>query len=80
MGALMIGVTLIGLTRADEHPPRVTSHSAEYCDVLARRVELLLATAPQPPSVGAVELAGQGRRLCNQGQMRGGIMRLRMAP
>jgi hypothetical protein len=77
--ALLCGLAPILPARAEERPPRVTSQSAEYCAVLVRRVEALLVVPSHPSSEEAVELAAEGRRLCDQGHMRGGIMRLRMA-
>ncbi|PZW41040.1 hypothetical protein C8P66_12227 [Humitalea rosea] len=56
-------------------PLRVTTDSAEYCDVLARRI----AAAPEAGSEPAFTLAEEGRRLCEAGHIRTGIARLRRA-
>lgn len=59
--------------------PKVTSHSIEYCNKLANRIDALLVEAPMAPPSEVGELASEGQRMCAHGQMRGGIMRLRKA-
>jgi len=59
-------------------PLRVITHTREYCDQLsARAVELRRLRAT--PLAQAELLAIEGDRLCAQGQIRPGIMRLRRA-
>jgi hypothetical protein len=63
---------------AGSEVPRVITHTREYCEALSARVgELREARAPAPAE--AVLLAAEGDRLCAQGQIRPGIMRLRRA-
>ena len=60
-------------------PMQVTSDTVEYCQQLLGRVSDLqrLASAPVPHEV--VDLTAEGQRMCDHGQTRGGIMRLRSA-
>ena len=60
-------------------PMQVTSDTPEYCQQLLVRVSDLqrLASAPLPREV--VDLTSEGQRMCDHGQTRGGIMRLRSA-
>jgi hypothetical protein len=59
--------------------PKVTSHSLEYCEMLAGRFNALAFEAAVPPSSEVVDLSTEGQRMCALGQVRGGIMRLRKA-
>jgi hypothetical protein len=60
-------------------PARVTTDTAEYCDTLRARVESMLrARAGSAPS-DASQLTAEGTRLCDRGEARGGILRLRQA-
>jgi hypothetical protein len=57
----------------------ITSDTPEYCQKLLNRISELvrLATAPVPRE--ASDLTTEGQRMCDHGQTRGGIMRLRSA-
>lgn len=57
--------------------PKVTSHSVEYCDKLAARINALVFEARVAPPSNVIELSDEGQRMCASGQVRGGIMRLR---
>jgi hypothetical protein len=60
-------------------PQRVTSDTPEYCLRLSDRVsELVRVTSPPPPEE-VTALSSEGHRMCDQGQTRGGILRLRRA-
>jgi len=59
--------------------PKITSHSQAYCDHLSERLDAMIVVAHIPPSSEMISLAEEGRRMCDLGQMRGGIMRLRRA-
>ena len=59
--------------------PKITSHSQAYCDHLSERLDAMILVAHIPPSSEMIGLAEEGRRMCDLGQMRGGIMRLRRA-
>jgi hypothetical protein len=60
-------------------PMEITTDTPEYCHKLLNRIgEMVrLATAPIPRE--ASDLTSEGQRMCDHGQTRGGIMRLRSA-
>ncbi|HQT78294.1 MAG TPA: hypothetical protein PLD10_14665 [Rhodopila sp.] len=60
-------------------PVEVTSDTREYCQHLLDRVSdmVRLSAAPVPPEV--TTLSAEGERLCDHGQPKGGILRLRRA-
>ena len=60
-------------------PMRVTTDTAEYCHQLDDRLAHALSTTSKPPSPEVEELASDGRRMCSQGEIRAGILRLRQA-
>src|SRR5471030_1394631 len=64
---------------AQAGPIEITTDTREYCQKLLNRIgELVrLATAPVPRN--ATDLTTEGQRMCDHGQTRGGIMRLRSA-
>lgn len=57
--------------------PIITSDTPAYCGVLKNRINGL--TRGGAVSNEAVTLSAEGERMCEQGQIRGGIMRLRRA-
>jgi hypothetical protein len=57
----------------------VTSDTPEYCLQLLDRVSELVRVAEAPPPEEVTSLSSEGRRMCDQGKTRGGIMRLRRA-
>ena len=57
--------------------PIITSDTTAYCGVLRNRITGL--TRGGAVSNEAVILSAEGKRMCEQGQIRGGIMRLRRA-
>lgn len=63
---------------AEDQPMRVTTDTLEYCLQLHDRVEEMSRVAPAPPPE-VTSLATEGQHLCEQGQLRGGILRLRRA-
>lgn len=58
---------------------RVTSDTPEYCLELLDRVSELVRLADTPPPQDVTRLSSEGQRMCDQGQTRGGILRLRRA-
>jgi hypothetical protein len=60
-------------------PMEITTDTPEYCHKLLNRISEIvrLATAPIPRK--ASDLTLEGQRMCDHGQTRGGIMRLRTA-
>jgi hypothetical protein len=82
----LLGVLGPGLTvpfqsvRADaDTEPRVTSDSPEYCLHLLDEVSQMVRVSPSPPPQEVTLLSTEGQRMCNHGQTRPGIMRLRRA-
>ena len=63
---------------ADRPPMPIITDTPEYCAFLAAKIRAMQRTAPVPsPDVRL--LAFEGRRLCEHGQVRAGVMRMRMA-
>jgi hypothetical protein len=79
----LLPVALLAITGApavaEDAPAEITSDSLAYCLQLHDRVEQLRQAAPLPPSPTVIELSTEGARMCNGGQARGGVMRLRQA-
>jgi hypothetical protein len=63
----------------DPVPFEVTTDTPEYCIYLQDRVQsqVQLTSSPPPPEVA--DLSAEGHKMCEHGQTRGGIMRLRRA-
>ena len=59
-------------------PAQITTDTPQYCLQLLDRVSELVRVRAHPPQ-DVTELSSEGERMCNQGQTRGGIMRLRRA-
>jgi hypothetical protein len=73
---LLLGVMPV----ASQAPPqRVTSDTPEYCLRLQDRVSEMVRVASAPPPHEVTSLSTEGQRMCDQGQTRGGILRLRRA-
>ena len=60
-------------------PQKVTSDTPAYCLHLLDRVSEMVRTGRMPPPQEVTFLSSEGRRMCDQGQTRGGILRLRRA-
>jgi hypothetical protein len=67
---------LTGSPRAQEAVSMVTSDTPQYCVQLIHRVQALLNGAPILPQ-DVVTLSREGKTMCDNGHIRGGIMRLR---
>jgi hypothetical protein len=63
----------------DSAPLEVTTDTPEYCLYLQDRVQNLVRLASSPPPREATQLSTEGQRMCEHGQTRGGIKRLRRA-
>lgn len=63
---------------APSEPVRVITHTRQYCEELSGRAAGLRQNAPAPLEEARL-LAAEGDRLCGQGQIRPGIIRLRRA-
>jgi hypothetical protein len=90
MGDMRPAVRLLGLGAAaawlgvapvaSQSPPQqVTSDTPEYCLHLLDRVSEMVRVAGSPPPQEVTFLSSEGQRMCDQGQTRGGILRLRRA-
>ncbi len=77
MVALALIVPLLpGPARAE--PPRMTTDSREYCAHLASEMVKMRNRRPLTLPY-ARDLADEGTRMCDKGQYRGGVARLRRA-
>ena len=65
--------------RSQSRPELVTSDTPEYCLHLLDRVSEMVRVAGSPPPQEVTFLSTEGQRMCDQGQTRGGILRLRRA-
>jgi hypothetical protein len=63
---------------AQTTPLEVTTDTPDYCQRLSNQVDAKMRAMASPPPE-AVHLSGEGTRLCGEGQVRGGILRLRRA-
>jgi hypothetical protein len=63
----------------DSAPMEVTTDTQEYCVYLQDKLHTLVLTAAAPPPREVTDLSTEGQRMCDHGQTRGGIMRLRRA-
>jgi hypothetical protein len=77
---LWLGLWLPGgvLSAADD-PTRVITDTPDYCRQLRLMVEEVVRRAAIPPPGRATLLAEQGGQMCDQGIIKGGIVRLRRA-
>jgi len=60
-------------------PQQVTTDTPQYCLVLLDRVSDLVRDLDAPPPQEVTNLSAAGQQMCDQGQTRRGIMRLREA-
>jgi hypothetical protein len=76
-----VAMAWFGATPVVSQPPpqRVTSDTPEYCLHLLDRVSEMVRLAGAPPPHEVAYLSSEGQRMCDQGQTRGGILRLRRA-
>jgi hypothetical protein len=86
MRSLVMAIAVVGLTVwfgllpvASQSPQQITSDTPEYCLQLLDRVSKMASSAGTPPSQEVGYLSSEGQRMCDQGQTRGGILRLRRA-
>lgn len=70
----------IGPAATQSPPPQqVTTDTPEYCVHLRDRVREMIREAEVPPPGEVAFLSSEGQRMCDHGQTRGGIQRLRRA-
>ena len=60
-------------------PQEVTTDTPAYCLRLLDRVGEMVRSTGSPPPQEVAFLSSEGQRMCDQGQTRGGILRLRRA-
>ena len=74
-----LGVALIAAVPGIGQPPPaiVTTDTAAYCRELSDKLAELVRIAPRPPEDEVLDMGVEGRHLCDEGQVRGGILRLR---
>jgi hypothetical protein len=77
--ALSLGIGGAALRAgAQSAPVEVTTDTSDYCQRLSDQVDAKMRTmTPPPPEI--IRLSDEGTRLCEEGQVRGGILRLRRA-
>jgi hypothetical protein len=78
-GLMPLDQQVVAQQAHDSPPVGVTTDTAEYCLYLQDRIHTLILAAVAPPSHEATALTQEGQRICEHGQTRGGIMRLRRA-
>lgn len=78
-GPAAVAAWLIAWPAEGQSPPRLTSDTPEYCQQLHERVSQLIRIADAPPPREVAFLSSEGQRLCEQGHIRGGVLRLRKA-
>jgi hypothetical protein len=79
MPSISAGPSAAQAQAAQASPMIVTSDTPEYCLRLLDRVSELVRLAATPIPREVTDLTTEGHRMCEHGQTRGGIMRLRSA-
>jgi hypothetical protein len=74
-----LGIALMATVPGVSHSPPavVTTDTAAYCRELSAKLTELVRIAPRPPEDEVLSMGVEGRHLCDEGQVRGGILRLR---
>ncbi len=70
---------MVSSAAGDSPPSVVTTDTPEYCQSLIDRIAQQILVAPAPPPMEVASLSNEGKRMCNDGLTRGGILRLRRA-
>jgi hypothetical protein len=79
LGAAMVWFGALPVAGQSSPPQQVTSDTPQYCLQLLDRVSEMVRLAGTPPPHEVSYLSNEGQRMCDQGQTRGGILRLRRA-
>jgi len=83
MPGLFLGVWVVaaapGSAKAEDDPPRVLTQTPEYCLQLESLLGDVARRNPFPLPGEVQALADDGQLMCERGQIRGGIARLRRA-
>jgi hypothetical protein len=78
--AVGLAVVMLAAPVAGQSSPQlVTSDTPQYCLQLLDQVSAMVRLASAPPPQEVSLLSSEGQRMCDQGQTRGGIVRLRRA-
>ena len=64
---------------ASQSAPQVMTDTPQYCDQLLSRLDAMVHLLAETPSAEITSLSDEGRKLCEQGQARSGIARVRRA-
>jgi hypothetical protein len=74
-----LGVVLVtAVPSVRQSPPAViTTDTPAYCRELSNKLAELVRIAPRPPEDEVLSMGTDGRHLCREGHIRGGILRLR---
>jgi hypothetical protein len=72
-------VSIRGSNASDPSALEITTDTPQYCLRLLDRVSTLVQQSAAPPSHEVTDLSSEGQKMCDHGQTRGGIMRLRRA-
>jgi hypothetical protein len=77
---LIPGVPVSAQVSSSGTPPmEITTDTPEYCQKLLRRITEMVRLARAPVPNEANDLTSEGQKMCDHGQTRMGIMRLRSA-
>lgn len=85
---VLIGVVWLGVAAAcglpsaalsEDTPSMITTDTPAYCGELLDHLAALVHLSRGPPSDRVLLLSDEGRRMCESGQTRNGIARLRRA-
>jgi hypothetical protein len=79
IAGLGLSFAVTGPRQPDLQPDAVTTDSLQYCQELLARVSELIRLGADPSPDRVSFLATEGRHLCAEGQVRGGVLRLREA-
>ena len=75
----MFAVPALAQDASADSPMEVTTDTPEYCQELLHRIGDLVRLASTPVPREVTDLTSEGRRMCDHGQTRSGIMRVRSA-
>lgn len=68
----------VAQTVSSQAPMELTTDTAAYCRYLADRLHSSMQAEPAPPSHQVADLFAEGQHMCEIGQTRPGILRLRL--
>ncbi len=76
-----VGLAIVASVPGIGQPPPavITTDTVAYCNELSDKLAELIKIAPRPPEDEVLGMGTEGRHLCAEGQVRGGILRLRRA-